>query len=286
LLPATQWSEKTGTMTNSERVVTLCPAFRPPPGEARADWEIFAEVGRRLGFAHQFTFATSAEVYGEFAQLTQGQPCDMTGISHDRLAALGPIQWPCPDPETPATVATRYDKRLYTQGVFNTADGRARFAALHEKGLAEPPNDQYPFVLTTGRLYGHWHTQTRTGRIDKIRQMYPTPLLEINPQDAEKLGLQEADWVEVRSRRGMARFTVTLTRFIARDTVFVPIHWGALWADQAEANAVTHPAACPESKQPELKACAVQIVPIRVHPAPIGAEPRSLIPEPSPLLLS
>ncbi len=262
LLPAAQWGEKTGTMTNSERVITLCAAFRPPPGEARPDWEIFAEVGRRLGFADQFDFATSAEVYREFAQITQGQPCDITGVSHDRLRDLGPIQWPCPDPETPSTAASRHDKRLYTRGIFNTADGRARFAALHSNGLAEPPDDQFPFVLTTGRLYGHWHTQTRTGRIEKIQKMHPAPFLEINPRDAQQLEVQGGEWVEVRSPRGSVRLPLLVTQNIRRGTLFVPMHWGALWADDAECNALTHPQACPISGQPELKACAVQVVPL------------------------
>ncbi|MBD2232061.1 molybdopterin oxidoreductase family protein [Phormidium tenue] len=263
LLPAAQWGEKTGTMTNSERVVTLCPAFRSPPGEARPDWEIFAEVGRRLGFAHQFEFVTSAEVYREFAQITRGQPCDITGLSHDRLRALGPIQWPCPDPETTATAATRHDKRLYTRGMFNTADRRARFAAFHSNGLAEPPDDQFPFVLTTGRLYGHWHTQTRTGRIEKIQKMHPAPFLEINPRDAQQLQVQGGEWVEVRSPRGTVRLPLLVTQNIRRGTLFVPMHWGSLWADNAECNALTHPVACPTSGQPELKACAVQVVPLK-----------------------
>ncbi|MEO8890221.1 MAG: molybdopterin dinucleotide binding domain-containing protein, partial [Coleofasciculaceae cyanobacterium] len=126
--------------------------------------------------------------------------------------------------------------------------------------LAEPPDEQYPYVLTTGRLYGHWHTQTRTGRIDKIRKMHPAPFIEIHPRDAKILGIQDQDWVEVRSRRGFARFPATITQAIAPGTVFVPMHWGALWAENAEANALTHPQACPESGQPELKACAVQLI--------------------------
>ncbi|MBE9139713.1 nitrate reductase [Nodosilinea sp. LEGE 07088] len=265
LLPAAQWGEKTGTMTNSERVITLCPAFRPPPGEARPDWEIFAEVGRRLGFAQQFAFTTSAEVHREFAQLTQGRPCDMTGVSHARLATLGPIQWPCPDSETPDTAATKHDKRLYTDGTFATADGRARFAPVHEKGLAEPPDERYPFVLTTGRLYGHWHTQTRTGRIEKIQKMHPQPFLEMHPRDAEQMPIEEGAWVEVRSQRGLARLPVLVTLNIRRGTLFVPMHWGSLWADDAECNALTHSEVCPISGQPELKACAVQVVPV-AHP--------------------
>ncbi len=269
LLPAAQFGEKTGTMTNSERVVTLCEAFQSPPGEARPDWEIIAEVGKRLGFADKFPFTDAGEVYAEFVQLTRDRPCDMSGISHNRLRQEGPIQWPCPS-HTPYHSAERSrrsptphtPKRLYTDHHFPTPNGRARFADCHSRGLAEPPAPDYPFVLTTGRLYGHWHTQTRTGRIDKIRQMHPHPFIELHPRDAKKLGVGEDDWVEVRSRRGYANFPVTLTRLIAPGTVFVPIHWGSLWADQAEANALTHPEACPDSKQPELKACAVQIVPL------------------------
>ncbi len=292
LLPAAQWSEKTGVMTNSERRVTLCPTFRYPPGEAKADWEIFAEVGRRLGFAEQFPFASSAEVYAEFVQLTRNRPCDQTGISYERLQTEGPKQWPCPDGlsgnksssfgeeiegvgvlgvgETHATHSQKQkskpqepsSKRLYTDLRFHTPDGRAQFSAYHSRGLAEPPDPKYPFVLTTGRLYGHWHTQTRTGRIDKIRQMHPQPFIEIHPRDAKHLGIHDQDLVEVRSRRGLSRFPAKVTKAIAPGTVFVPMHWGALWAEQAEANALTHPEACPDSLQPELKACAVQLVPI------------------------
>ncbi|GBF78848.1 molybdopterin oxidoreductase family protein [Aphanothece sacrum] len=271
LLPAAQWSEKAGTMTNSERIVTLAPKFRDPPGEARADWEIFAEVGRRLGFEKGFKFKNSAQVYEEFARITTGRPCDCSGLSHERLRTYGPLQWPYPDhwPYLEAgeeTEQNRTNKRLYTDFRFNTPDGRARFAAYHSRGLAEPPDEAYPLVLTTGRLYGHWHTQTRTGRIEKITKMHPLPFIEIHPQDAQKLGIQENNLVEVRSRRGMARFPAKITKAIAPKTVFVPMHWGALWASDAEANALTHPEACPSSLQPELKACAVQLKLVTISP--------------------
>jgi ferredoxin-nitrate reductase len=267
LLPASQWSEKTGAMTNSERRVTLCPAFRAAPKEARADWEIFADVGRRLGFEKQFNFWRSADVYQEFVNITAGRPCDMTGLSHDRLRLEGPIQWPAPlaskwdEPQPPKDA-----RRLYTDLKFHTPDQRAKFVAFHSRGLAEPPDDNYPLVLTTGRLYGHWHTQSRTGRIDKIRKMHPHPFIEVHPKDARALGVKDKDWVEVKSRRGKARFPVTITKAIAPGTVFVPMHWGELWADQAEANAMTHPECCPISKQPELKACAVQLVKLQRQP--------------------
>ncbi|MBE8999398.1 nitrate reductase [Nostoc sp. LEGE 12447] len=293
LLPAAQWGEKTGVMTNSERVVTLCQAFRQPPREAKADWEIFAEVGRRLGFEKEFAFANSAEVYAEFVQLTQNRPCDMTGISHEQLTQ-GPTQWPYPakkgesvfiDSETgllsfqpeeetfsqkEAEKKRKYHtlrtgKRLYTDLHFHTPDGRAQFGAYYSKGLAEPPDPDYPFVLTNGRLYGHWHTQTRTGRIEKICKMHPEPFIEIHPRDAAKLGIVDNQSVQVRSRRGKAQFPAKVTKAIAPGTVFVPMHWGSLWADNAEANALTHPESCPDSLQPELKACAVQLIPIFVE---------------------
>ncbi|MFE4106600.1 molybdopterin oxidoreductase family protein [Almyronema epifaneia] len=262
LLPAAQWSEKPGVMTNSERMVTYCPAFRLPPGEAKADWEIFAEVGRRLGFESQFAFESSAQVYDEFVQLTQGRLCDMSGISHQRLADVGPIQWPCPVSETAETAVDKHDKRLYTNLWFATPDGRARFAAFHAQGLAEPPDADYPFVMTTGRLYGHWHTQSRTGRVEKITKMHPAPLLEMNPRDAQKLEIQSGEWVEVRSPRGSVKLRVQVTQNIKRGTLFMPMHWGFLWAEAAECNALTHAQSCPMSLQPELKACAVQVWPL------------------------
>ncbi|MBD2676144.1 MULTISPECIES: molybdopterin oxidoreductase family protein [Nostoc] len=300
LLPAAQWGEKTGVMTNSERTVTLCQAFRQPPREAKPDWEIFAEVGRRLGFTKEFAFANSAEVYAEFAKLTKNRLCEMTGISHAQLKAQGPTQWPHPEKSyelrvksdelesstpnsslltpnsslltpnssllTPnSSLLTPNSKRLYTNLRFHTPDGRARFGAYYSKGLAEPPNPDYPFVLTTGRLYGHWHTQTRTGRIEKICKMHPEPFIEIHPRDAARLGIVDNQYVEVRSRRGEAKFPAKVTKAIAPGTVFVPMHWGYLWADNAEANALTHPESCPDSLQPELKACAVQLTPISLE---------------------
>lgn len=275
LLPAAQWGEKLGTMTNSERRVTLCSPFRTPPGEARPDWEIFAEVGRRLGFSQQFAFANAAEVYAEFAQLTHDRPCNHSKFSHDRLRREGPLQWRNSGKESDGG-------SLYGDRQFHTPSGRAQFGAFHSRGLAEPADDAYPFVLTTGRLYGHWHTQTRTGRIEKIRKMHPDPFLELHPRDAQAIGLEDGDWVEVRSRRGTAQFPAKITRWINPGTVFAPMHWGALWAENSEVNALTHPIACPDSGQPELKACAVQLVPVHsIHPIErtndLQVSPESLI---------
>jgi ferredoxin-nitrate reductase len=254
LLPAAQWGEKTGVMTNSERVVTICPAFRVAPGESKADWAIFAEVGKRLGFEKQFAFGNSAEVYREFTQLTRSRPCDSTGLSHRELSENGPTQWPFAE-----FTDRRFGKRLYTDFRFHTPNKKAQFAAFHARGLAEPANPDYPLVLTTGRLYGHWHTQTRTGRIPKIQQMHPEPFIEIHPKDARSLQIETGDLIKVESVRGRAQFPAKVTEYISPGTVFVPMHWGELWADQAEANAITHGHSCPDSKQPELKACAVRL---------------------------
>ena len=273
VLPAAQWGEATGVMTNSERVVTLCQAFRAPVGKARADWEIFAEVGRRLGFERQFDFADAAAVYDEFVSLTADRVCDMSGLSHRRLAAQGPIQWPAPICETAETAATKFDKRLYTDYNFPTDTGQAKFAAFHVKGVAEPPDDAFPFVLTTGRLLGHWHTQTRTGRIEKITKQYPQPTLEMNPRDAQQMQVQSGDWVEVRSRRGSAKLPILVTQNIRSGTIFMPMHWGFLWGKEAEVNALTHPEACPISLEPELKACAVQLIPISPQPQTAALSP-------------
>ena len=117
-------------------------------------------------------------------------------------------------------------------------------------------------VMTTGRLLGHWHTQTRTGRIEKIVATHPYPVLEVNPKDALTLKVQSGDWVEVRSRRGSAKLPILVTQNMRRGSVFMPMHWGFLWGTDTEVNGLTHPETCPISKEPELKACAVELVPI------------------------
>jgi ferredoxin-nitrate reductase len=209
-------------------------------------------------FTQQFAFRDAAAVHREYVQLTQGRPCDQSGISYDSLRTLGPQQWPCPLGHSGGAVP-----RLYADHQFHTENKRAYFCLDHAQGLAEPVDDQYPWVLTNGRLYGHWHTQTRTGHIAKIQKMHPHPFLEIHPQDAETLGLKPEDWVLVKSRRGHVHLPVHITSVMPPGTVFMPMHWGALWAEQAEVNSLTHPLACPISKQPELKACAVQIIPLQ-----------------------
>ncbi len=257
LLPAAQWSEKAGAMTNSERRVTYCPAFRRRFGESRADWEVFAEVGRRLGYEDQFSYASAAEVYAEFSQLTRGRLCDVSGLSHALLEQEGPQQWPFPSGSTSDQPA----KRLYSDHRFATPNGRARFCTDQPLGLAEPPCDTYPLVLTVGRYLGHWHTMTRTGKVERLQTLHPEPLLEIHPGDAQELKLRNGELAAISSRRGHLTAKVMVTDRIRRGTVFLPMHWGFTQEKACEANTLMHDQACPVSKQPELKACAVIVAP-------------------------
>ena len=257
LLPASQWSEKAGAMTNSERRVTYCPSFRPRHGESRPDWEVFAELGRRLGFAEQFTYASSAEVYAEFTTLTEGRVCDVSGLSHGLLQAHGSQQWPFPKGQEP----TRTSKRLYVGKQFPTASGRARFQSEAPLGLAEPPCDVYPLVLTVGRYLGQWHTMTRTGMVQRLNDMHPEPRLEMHPEDAKAYGVDDNGLAAITSRRGTLTARVTLTDRIRRGSVFLPMHWGFTQNEACEANTLMHEESCPISKQPELKASAVVVAP-------------------------
>ena len=257
LLPASQWSEKAGAMTNSERRVTYCPSFRPRHGESRPDWEVFAELGRRLGFTKQFTYASSAEVYAEFTTLTEGRVCDVSGLSHGLLQAHGSQQWPFPKGQEP----TRTSKRLYVGKRFPTASGRARFQSDAPLGLAEPPCDVYPLVLTVGRYLGQWHTMTRTGMVQRLNDMHPEPRLEMHPEDAKAYGVDDNGLAAITSRRGTLTARVTLTDRIRRGSVFLPMHWGFTQAEACEANTLMHEESCPISKQPELKASAVVVAP-------------------------
>ncbi len=262
LLPAAQWSEKAGVMTNSERRITLCPAFRQAPGEARADWEIFAELGRRLGFVSQFGFDSAAAVFQEFSALTAGRICDLSGMSHGLLADHGPQQWPFPQGCAPGAGQAR----LYGDRHFPTPSGRAQLVAEQPLGLAEPPCDQFPLVLTVGRYLGHWHTMTRTAHVERIRQRHPVPLLEVNPADAAHHGLVDGALGQVRSRRGAVSAQVLVTDRIRPGTVFLPMHWGASQEQACEANRLMHELGCPISKQPELKAAAVTLEPLTPEP--------------------
>ena len=275
VLPAAQWPEKQGTQTNSERRVSLVRRAADPPGAARADWEIWAHLASELGFGDHFRWPTAAAVFDEFASLTAGRPCDQAGISHGRLAREGSLQWPCPTPVHPGT------ERLYADSPFHTPTGRAQAQAADPAELPEPPDDEYPFVLITGRVASQWHTMTRTGKSKGLVRAEPEPFVEIHPGDAERAGLADGDRARLVSRRGSAKLLVRLDASLRQGTVFAPFHWGALHAPAGAGavNALTHRATDPKSRQPGLKASAVRLEPIRCDSAlrPAGRRPRQLV---------
>ena len=250
-LPAAGWGEKEGAMTNSERFVTLSRRLVDPPGEALADWQLLARLARALGFGEHFAWASAAEVFDEFRRLTAGTTCDLSGITHARLAA-SPLQWPCPSEDHPGS-ARRFETR------FPTASGRARFVAVQPLPPAEPTSPDYPLALTTGRLKPHWHTRSRTRWSRNLEARAPEPVLELHPEDAREAGLVDGAFAEIRSRRGEVVAQVRITPEIAQGTAFLPIHWTRLDGQLKPANNLTHGALDPVSKQPELKHCAVRV---------------------------
>ena len=198
VLPASQWSEKDGVMTNSERRVTLCPAFREKNKNTKPDWQIFAELGQKLGYEKQFKYKSSTDVYDEFLKTTSKRVCDMSGLSYELLKKSGPQQWPFPKGDRP----NKDSKRLYEDGKFPSKNGRAKFCIDKPLGLAEPPSDEYPLILTIGRYLNQWHTMTRTSKVQKLSIKNPEPLLEINPKDASSLTIKNDSKVTIKSKRG------------------------------------------------------------------------------------
>jgi ferredoxin-nitrate reductase len=273
VLPVAQWGEKAGVMTNSERRVSMVEKVVEPPGEALPDWEIFAGVARRLGFGKSFAWQSPAEVYEEYKELTRGTPVDVTGLSHGRLRR-GPVQWPAPDvlsreERLPSRGQRREPAeeypgthRLYTDKKFNTADGRARFAPTAHEELHELPSEEYPLTLSNGRIKNQWHTMTRTGRVEKLMKGLDGPFVEMHPKAAEEASVEDGEVARVVSARGSFKARVVVTEGIEPGTVFAPFHWGDLWTGDGSLNNATHDAACPISRQPELKGAAVRLEPV------------------------
>jgi ferredoxin-nitrate reductase len=252
LLPVAQWGEKEWTSTSSERLVSWSPKLFEPPGEALPDWEILCRFARAFRLPG-FDFAGAADVWDEFRGLTVGRPCEMNGISARRLRAERHVYWPCAHETQPGA------KRRYLDGVFATPDGRARFLPREHRPPREVADDEFAFVLTTGRLYAHWHTLTRTAKCDKLMRRDPKPFVEIHPLDAENLGIGESELVQISSRRGTVRVAARISDVVPPGTVFLPFHWGDLYAPANASNYVTIGALDTISKQPELKHCAVAL---------------------------
>jgi ferredoxin-nitrate reductase len=252
LLPAAQWGEKEWTSTNSERTIGYSPKLFEPPGAARPDWQIIARFAQKMGF-QGFDYSSAREVWDEFIGLTPGRPCDMAGATSARLRTVLSLQWPCPTPDHPGT------KRRYLDRHFSTPSGRAHFLPRDHREPRELPDHEFPYVLTTGRLYAHWHTLTRTAKADKLARREPGPFVAVNPSDAAKIGVKESELVQISSRRGTVQLPARLCNSVTPGMVFVPFHWGDLFGEGNAANYLTISAIGRVAKQPELKFCAVSL---------------------------
>lgn len=261
LLPAAQWSERGGTMTNSERRICLLEQVSQPPGGALPDWQIICRMAQALGYGEAFEYEGLEEIFHEYRELSRGRDMDITGISYPLLAQhRAGIQWPYPSSARSGPPAD--GRRLFEQGRFQTPDGRAQMHVPRWIPPAESVDDEFPYALITGRVKDQWHTMTRTGRSAKLLKSERQPFLEINSSDALGLGIRDRDRVQVSSRRGSFEVTARVNETIRAGSVFAPFHWGSLWADNGSSNASASEAVDPRSKQPELKFAAVRVEPV------------------------
>jgi assimilatory nitrate reductase catalytic subunit len=260
LLPATTWGEKDGTVTNSERRISRVRGAVPAPGQARHDWWIAREVARRIearlagpSSEPMFGFDGPENIFDEHRALTVGRDLDIGGLDYARLEADGPQQWPFP-----AGSGTGQARR-YADGVFATADGRARFHATPYKPVAEPTSARYPLRLLSGRLRDQWHGMSRSGRVPGLFAHSPEPSLRMHPDDAARRGLKHGELVRMASKRGELVLPLELSDEVGSGTVFAAMHWSAQFLSSGGVNEVSQPAFDARSLQPELKHAAVRV---------------------------
>lgn len=254
VLPAAGHFEKEGTMTNSDRRISHLSKVLDPPGEAMADTDILCMFAREMGFKG-FNYKSAADIFAEHTQLTKGTNIDISGLSYERLKSEGTFQWPVLSPTHPGT------SRLFTDHSFYTPSKRARFFPLdHPENLSEPPTEEFPLILTTGRIRDQWHTMTKTGKVNKLKQHIDKPFLEIHPDDAMIRNIREGDVVVVSNDRGEVRVSAKVTNEIKKGVVFLPMHWGrTLSMDLGRANNLTSMLVDPVSKEPDFKYSIIQV---------------------------
>jgi assimilatory nitrate reductase catalytic subunit len=241
--------EDEGVVCTAEgRVVHIRKAVEPP-GNARVDWQIFCDLAARLGKHRFFPFQSSREIFDELREASRGGAADYYGISYERLDRELGVFWPCPSADHPGT------PRLFEGGKFFHADGKARFVVGNYRESGDPPADDFPLLLTTGRVVSHYLSGTQTRRIGPLVDQHPEPRLELHPELAERHGIADGDWVELTTRRGSLVFRALVVRTIRPDTVFVPYHWPG----QQSINRLTHRTMDPRSLIPEYKVSACRI---------------------------
>lgn len=252
VLPAASWGEREWISTNSERMVSLSEKLVEPPGSALPDWKILCQVAERLGLSG-FDFQDAGEIWNEWIGLSAGRPCDMAGMTYARLKQVKNLQWPCPDEVHPGT------PRLYQDGRFAHPDGKAVFLLRPSQPPKERADHEFPLVLTTGRVYAHWHTLTRTAKARQLWRRDSEPFVELHPQLAAQIDVAEGQLVQITSRRGTVQIKASITDRVPPDVLFLPMHWGDQFAPGNAANYLTISAIGRVAKQPELKHCAVQV---------------------------
>ncbi|KAA0542193.1 MULTISPECIES: nitrate reductase [Citrobacter] len=255
--PAQAWGEKNGTVTNSERRISRQRAFLPAPGETRADWWIVAQIAKQLGFAHAFGWQSAWEVFCEHAALSgyenRGERAFDIGalaeLTHQQWDEMTPVRWP---------VSTGSSTLNFWQGW--RGNQRLRLVSVTPQGMKTACDALYPLVLNSGRIRDQWHTMTRTGTISRLMQHINEPLVEIAPEDAYRLKLNEGALCRVNSPRGVMVGRVTIHRGQRPGNVFTSMHWNNHFARQGRVNALVAPICDPDSGQPESKQTAVRIM--------------------------
>lgn len=261
-LPALAWGEKDGTVTNSERRISRQRALFAAPGEARADWRIVADVGAAMGFEDAFSWRSNAQVFREWARLTAYENQDrflnlsgMIGLTADDYENLKPVQWPVTEAgETP---------RLFVDGVFQTADGKARMTPTPAGGPALALDPAFPLSLNTGRIRDQWHTLTRTGLAPDLWRHAPEPFVEVHPDDAAMTGVTEGSLTRVQTATGEAIALARLTDRQRVGAIFMPMHWTENFAPHGMANPLVAGPTDPRSGQPEFKHTPARLRPYR-----------------------
>lgn len=255
ILPAATWAEKEGTMTNSERRISHLSKIVDAPGEARPDAEIICDFAKRMGYGG-FDFEDNAAIYDEHVRLTGGTNVDISGLSYDVLQQKRTVQWPYDGAEG--------TKRLFTDKTFYTPSQKAVIHPVPDTLTSEKPDADFPLILTTGRIRDQWHTMSRSGKVNKLKQHIGQAFAEINPEDAERLHITEDQIIVVQSRRGEVRLKAKISTAIKRGVVFLPMHWGKiLGSDLNRSNNLTNNKIDPVSKEPDFKFCAVKVTPYK-----------------------
>lgn len=240
VLPGAAFAEKDGTFSNTERRIQRVRKAVEPIGDARPDWQILCDLGRRMG-GDGFDFASPGEIMAEIARVTPSYG----GVSFERLERDRWLQWPVPNPEHPGTAFLHKDR--FSRGL-------GKFHAVPFKPPAEVPDADYPLILTTGRYASQYHTGSMTRRSEKLEQEHPEAWCEMHPEDARRAGLEDRGSVRVSSRRGAIELGLRVTPSAQKGVVFVPFHYA-----EAAANLLTHAAMDPVAKIPEYKVCAVKV---------------------------